>query len=168
MKKSASKPAATVTFLNQPTPSSNQQTPSTDQETASADKQTPSTSVSILVDVLDDLALSPRAIRQETAPTVAIQIPKETEAPQSKAKDTIQTGFQCNILVGIPYSGIKKQCRMCGAVYENDSRTRKGLWLGCETRGCKYSVPADCLLGKSPKLTPDFIKAIPFKCPKHK
>ena len=128
-------------------------------------EQTPSASTSsqpAAAEELDDPALSPRAIRkvQESA---ASTIVTPILTPSLK-----ETGVQCEILAGVPTKGVEKQCRMCGAVWENDSRTRRLLWIGCESRACKYWVHADCLLGKSKRLTPEFIEMMPFKCHKHR
>ena len=118
--------------------------------------QEDSAEVGQTLDILDDPLLSPRAVRQREIDVVVPTIEKK------------ETGVQCDILVGIPYTGIEKQCRMCGAVWEQESRTRKLLWVGCEARNCKYWVHGDCLLGKSSKLTPEFLENMPFKCYKHR
>ncbi|XP_045187672.2 uncharacterized protein LOC123545417 [Mercenaria mercenaria] len=98
--------------------------------------------------------LSPQAIRRRTV----------TE-PISTADATIQ----CSLFMDIPdILGNDKHCRVCGAPYDQDSRSQQKLWIGCETDECTYWLHAKCLLGDSKVLTPKFVSKLPFRCPLHR
>lgn len=110
---------------------------------------------------LSDPSLSPRAIR-------ATPIETSPRGQETTAKETTEAGAQCSLLVGVPFTGIERQCRHCGGLFEADSRHRQKLWIGCDNKTCAYWLHADCLLGKSTKITPAFVKKLPFLCPSHK
>ena len=62
----------------------------------------------------------------------------------------------------------EKQCNLCGGQYDQESRARQRKWIVCNQQECGFSLHAECLLGKSTKFTPAFVRKIPFLCPAHR
>ena len=130
-----------------------------------------------------DPTLSPRACRnrlmpstssahQETSSSTGISTAtvkvRPTPVEPSKRATTRDLGVQCCSVTAVPMAGVEMQCPMCGVLYDLDSRSRRKIWVGCTKRECKYWLHADCLLGRSPKITPEFVKEMPFLGPAHK
>ena len=111
---------------------------------------------------MTDPALSPRAFRP---------MPSTSSGDSGHFSNGVETrefGVQCTSVTAVPIAGTEMQCRLCGALFEDDSKSRQEIWVGCDKTDCPYWIHADCLLGKSPKITPKFVKQLPFLCPAHK
>ena len=105
---------------------------------------------------MTDPALSPRAF--QLLPSTS----SGDSGPFSNAVPTPEFGVQCTSVTAVAIASTKMQCNLCGALFEQDSKSRQQMWVGCDRTDwpywlqadCPYWLHADCLLGKSPKITP--------------